>query len=233
MPLYLVQAMIASISLTVMLGGLFAVLVWYVDAVDRPGFRRYATKFFVGTAHFLAHLTAMFTLSLLVVSWNNQMAPPILERQLEALYSSSAQPADRPSHPGIAGTAASARTRRSAPSRPQGQPTPIRQLVGFTSYPMLMIALGALVGGSLWGFYWVLTGVVGRMHAEDAFAALRIKNYKNFLRSQVRARQAHHLSARRRQGAGPRPLAQCAERQGQPAAAQPQADRGRSRSTCA
>ncbi len=40
---------------------------------------------------------------------------------------------------------------------------------------------GALVGGSLWGLYWVVTGVIGRMHAEDAFAALRIQNYKNFL----------------------------------------------------
>ena len=58
----------------------------------------------------------------------------------------------------------------------------MRQIVGFTSYPILMIVLGALVGGSLWGFYWVLTGLFARMHAEDAFAALRIKNYKNFLR---------------------------------------------------
>jgi hypothetical protein len=58
----------------------------------------------------------------------------------------------------------------------------VRQLVGFTLYPILMIGLGALVGGSLWGLYWVVTGVVARMHAEDAFAALRIKNYKSFLR---------------------------------------------------
>ena len=38
MPLYLIQAMIASISLVVMLGGLYAVLVWYVDAgrLSRP-----------------------------------------------------------------------------------------------------------------------------------------------------------------------------------------------------
>jgi hypothetical protein len=45
-----------------------------------------------------------------------------------------------------------------------------------------MISLGALVGGSLWGLYWVLAGIVARMHAGDAFAALRIRNYKNFLR---------------------------------------------------
>ena len=63
------------------------------------------------------------------------------------------------------------------------------ELVGFISYPTLMTALGALVGGSLWGFYWVLTGLFGRMHAEDAFAALRIANYRNFL-SSIRARQA-------------------------------------------
>ena len=62
------------------------------------------------------------------------------------------------------------------------RPTPVRELVGFTAYPTLMITLGALVGGSLWGFYWVLTGIFGRMHSEEAFAALRIKNYKNFLR---------------------------------------------------
>jgi hypothetical protein len=61
-------------------------------------------------------------------------------------------------------------------------PTPVRNLVGFVSYPIMMTVLGALIGGSLWGIYWVLTGVFGRMHAEQAFAALRIKNYKCFLR---------------------------------------------------
>jgi hypothetical protein len=52
------------------------------------------------------------------------------------------------------------------------------------SYPTLMIVFGAVIGGSLWGFYWVLTGLV-RMHAAEAFAALRIQNYKNFLRIKV------------------------------------------------
>lgn len=184
MPIYLVQAIIASISLTILLGGLYATLVWYVDATDVPGIRRYATKFIVGTLHFLAHLTAMFTLSLLIIGWNNQMTPTI-ERQLESIYSS------REEHTPIVRDAIKESIeplkRRSdqiqrAPT-PEVPPTsPVRQLVGFMSYPTLMIALGALVGGSLWGIYWVLTGLFGRMHAEDAFAALRIKNYKNFLR---------------------------------------------------
>ena len=178
MPLYLVQAMIASVSLTIFVVGLYAVLVWYVDAVDRPSIRRYAAKFIVGTAHFLAHMTAMFTLSLLVVGWNNQ-ASPVLERQFDALYK------ERDRQPQIIQEQLETLKRKEAVQRAQPgpkTPTAIRQLVGFTLYPILMIGLGALVGGSLWGFYWVVTGVMGRMHAEDAFAALRIQNYKNFLR---------------------------------------------------
>ena len=85
MPLYLVQAMIASISLVAMLGALYATLLWYVDAIERPKIRRYLTKFFVGTTHFLAHLVVMFTLSLLAVSVNNQLAGPI-EKALDAIY---------------------------------------------------------------------------------------------------------------------------------------------------
>lgn len=58
----------------------------------------------------------------------------------------------------------------------------VRQLVGFIFYPLEMIFIGGLVGGFVWGMYWVLTGIMLRMHSEDAFAALRIKHYKNFLR---------------------------------------------------
>jgi len=177
LPLYLVQAMVTSITLAVMLGGLYAVLVWYVDAIDRPGLRRYATKFFIGTGHFLAHVAAMFTLSLMVVSLNNQMAPAI-ERQLQTIN------ATRDERPAVVREiireSLDPLQRKPAPGN--SQRSPVRELVGFMSYPALMVALGALVGGSLWGFYWVLTGIIARMHAEDAFAALRIQNYRTFLR---------------------------------------------------
>jgi hypothetical protein len=183
MPIYLIQAIITSISLTILLGGLYAILVWYVDAVELPGFRRYATKFGIGTAHFLAHLTAMFTLSLLVVTWNNQITPTI-QSQLDALYTSREEktPIVRDAiKESLEPLKRRTEQRQRAPLEAPAA-TPVRQLVGFMSYPILMIVLGALVGGSLWGLYWVLTGLFGRMHAEDAFAALRIKNYKNFLR---------------------------------------------------
>ncbi len=176
-PLYLVQAMIASITLAVMLGALYAVLVSYVDATDRPGLRRYATKFFVGTAHFLAHVAAMFTLSLLVVCLNNQMTPAV-ERTLTTLN------ATRDERPEVVRDVIreSLTPLQRRPAVGSHEQSPVRQLVGFTAYPVLMVVLGALVGGSLWGFYWALTGILARMHAEDAFAALRIQNYRNFLR---------------------------------------------------
>ena len=184
MPLYLLQAMIASISLVVMIAGLYAVLVWYVDAVDYPGPRRYLTKFFVGSAHFGAHLTAMFTLSLFVVMLDTWMTPPI-ERAVNAIYESRRD--QTPIVKDVIEESLKPLQRRtaeqqSAPAQAgEKRQKPIREIVGFMSYPTLMIGLGALLGGSLWGFYWVLTGL-NRMHAGESFAALRIQNYKNFLR---------------------------------------------------
>jgi hypothetical protein len=186
MPLYLLQAMVGSIALVVMVAGLYVTLVWYVDAVEYPSARRYLTKFLVGSAHFLAHLVAMFTLSLYVVMLDNRITPPI-ERALDAVYSSRKDQAPivkdviEESLKPLKDRQAEVAAGQTAPQR-ERQPAPIREVVGLMSYPILMIGLGGLVGGSLWGLYWVLTGLFARMHAEDAFAALRIKNYKNFLR---------------------------------------------------
>jgi hypothetical protein len=174
--------MIVSISLTGLLGGLYATLIWYADAIDRPGFRRYATKFAVGSAHFLAHLVAMFMLSLFIVSLNNQMTPTI-ERYVQSLSQTRDQrsPIVQESLDTLQRKAQRQKQRDVTKTE---APSPVRQIVGFTSYPILMVIFGALVGGSLWGFYWVLTGLA-RMHAADAFAALRIKDYKTFLRMKL------------------------------------------------
>jgi len=194
MPLYLVQAMIASISLVLMLGALYATLLWYVDAVERPKIRRYLTKFCVGSLHFLAHLAMMFTLSLLVVSLNNQMTGPI-ERALDAIYQARDEQAPivreviQEGLEPLRHRQADDKARAGEPPSQRSRPPAVREVVGFVSYPLIMIVLGALFGGSLWGLYWVLTGIFGRMHSEQAFAALRIKNYKNFLRLKIEADQ--------------------------------------------
>jgi hypothetical protein len=60
--------------------------------------------------------------------------------------------------------------------------TEIGEVLGVAAYPLEVIPLGALFGGFVFGAYWVLTGLVARMHTGDAFGALGIRNYKNFLR---------------------------------------------------
>ena len=147
----------------------------------------------------------MFVLSLAVVSLNNWVAPPI-QRQLDALYETR-EPQPQIVRDVIQESLAPMKHRTAKPAEAK-EVSPVRQLVGFTVYPILMIAFGALVGGMLWGLYWVLTGLIARMHAEDAFAALRIQNYKNFLQTEAGARQAHDLSAGHRPGAGSRRLAE-------------------------
>ena len=69
------------------------------------------------------------------------------------------------------------------------RPKSVRQIVGFVLYPLEIIFLGGMVGGFVWGLYWVITGIFLRMHSEDAFAALRIKHYKNFLRMKFEPHQ--------------------------------------------
>ncbi|HWB44349.1 MAG TPA: hypothetical protein VG900_02840 [Hyphomicrobiaceae bacterium] len=186
MPLYLLQAMVGSIALVVMLAALYFTLVWYVDAVEYPSIRRYVTKFVVGSTHFFAHVTVMFTLSLYVVMLDNRITPPI-EQAIDAIYTSRKDQAPivkdviEESLKPLKDRQAEEAAGQMVPRR-ERQPAPVREVVGLMSYPTLMIVLGGLLGGSLWGLYWVLTGLFARMHAEDAFAALRIKNYKNFLR---------------------------------------------------
>lgn len=208
-PLYVLQAMLVSIPLSALLLGLWALLVSYVDATERPGFRRMFTKLTVGTAHFAAHLTTMLALALLWVMVNNWIAPRV-EPWANALWQSSAS--DKSIAGGVvkevleplsearkqqrdqAGTA-SEPLRRAAPptAEKQAEPSPdnqlrsksVRQIVGFLLYPMQMILIGGLLGGFVWGLYWVITGITMRMHAEEAFAALRIKHYKNFLRFKI------------------------------------------------
>jgi hypothetical protein len=209
MPLYLAQAALVSISFVACLVALYAVLVWYVPAPEKPRWKRLLAKFGVGTAHFLTHVTTMFALGLLFIMLNNWMSPPIEQWVNETWRSQQSQPGivrevlnetleplttarqtqretyqRDPQQQRAAGAVKTAPPPGAAPSAaPQNtQSAQFRQLLGFVFYPLEMIVIGGLIGGFLWGLYWVVTGIFGRMHAEDAFAALRIKDYKNFLR---------------------------------------------------
>lgn len=55
---------------------------------------------------------------------------------------------------------------------------------GVALYSLLMVLIGGLIGGMLFGLYWVLTSLIGRLHM-DSFGALGIPGYKNFLRMRI------------------------------------------------
>ena len=201
MPVYILQATL-SMSFAVMLLVLYAAVVWYVDAEERPGFRRYFTKFAVGTTHFLMHAAVMFTLFIGLLGFNNNLSPWV-ERQVDEMLASkrddpgivrdimketleplSIERQMRRDEIGAGPGAAVPPTPQSAQSTEAAKssaPRTVRELVGLL-YPFEMMLAGGLIGGFIWGCYWVLTGLLWHMHAEDAFAALRIKHYRNFLR---------------------------------------------------
>jgi hypothetical protein len=219
MPLYLTQALLVSIGLVAMLGGLWVLLCWYVDSVERPRWKHYLVKFLVGSAHWTAHTFAMFALGLAFVLFHNEITPTI-KAQVDKVWQ------DREQQPGIVRDVITETlepiTRQAIEQRqiiereeiarrtgrpmqyPMDKPLPqlrpinepmepmeemgglpykeVRQIVGFILYPIEMILIGGFIGALLWGVYWVLAGCLMRMHTEDAFAALRISDYRNFLR---------------------------------------------------
>jgi TIR domain len=184
MPLYLVQAMIVSLTLMVVLAGLFVALLAYA----RNGQRSLMSKIpaaAVGTAHFALHVVAMFTLSLSVIMLNNWMTPS-LERALDAMYQSRQEQAPIVRdviQESLTPLQRRIGTQQGAPvAEAARRPTPVREIVGFISYPVLMVGLGMLVGGFIWGFYLTLTSFLGRKFAQTPFAMLGTQGFRSFLR---------------------------------------------------
>ena len=211
-PLYLVQATVASIPLAAMLLALFVVLIWYVHAPELPRWKHWLAKIGLGVTHFAAHMFAMFALGLAFVMVNNLVSPrvetavnsmwqssrgesdvvsraikeaiePITTRRVEQRDAAADRQAQRgearrpppPAAPAPAPEQGGATLERVNPSS-------VRQIVGFVFYPLQIIVLGGLVGGFIWGLYWVVSSTLFRTHGEDAFAGLRITDYRNFLR---------------------------------------------------
>jgi hypothetical protein len=51
-----------------------------------------------------------------------------------------------------------------------------------SSYAVVSILMGGLVGAFIMGIYWTITATLLNLHCGDAFGALGIRNYKHFLR---------------------------------------------------
>ena len=211
-PLYLMQACLVSLPLSFMLGLLFVGLIWYVDATEHPRWRHWLSKISFGSLHFAAHVTTMFALGFLFVMLNNWTSPYVerevntlwqksekeigvvgraIKEALEPLSSGRKEQREqfgdttKPGQLKRAAPPASAMPAPVASAAPAADPLVskgVRQILGFVLYPLQAILIGGIIGGFVFGLYWVIASVAFRMHAEQAFAALRIKDYKNFLR---------------------------------------------------
>ena len=211
MMLQVVKALLVGPEFLFPFAALAAVLIWYVHATNKRGLRRWFVKGTVGFAHFMVHVIAMFSLFLMLMAANNWIEPKItpwisaglqqpaananfLRRFVHQLLAPLSKEGEQQRQMKAQVEQGTYDTRSLvAPDAPlpdlsllpktieEVDPLAVSNLVGLL-YPFEMIFLGGLIGGCIWGLYWVLTGLLGKMHTEDAFAALAIKNYKNFLR---------------------------------------------------
>jgi hypothetical protein len=169
-PAYIVEVMSYSIGFSLMLACLLAALITYVHVDEtRTKSSRWTRKFVVGFLHFLAHLTIMMVLMVALIRWH-QMIAPVIQTLVDATWELFSY------------FSPNFKQRIQAPIAPieQGRGW-VPHVLGFI-YPLEMAVVGGLIGGFVWGLYWVLANVIMRMHCGDAFAALRIKDYRNFLR---------------------------------------------------
>jgi hypothetical protein len=139
-----------------MLLGLWAGLVYYVELSPRlPSFIATPIRLVIGTAHFLAHLATLLMVSL--IGFLGTLATAMIPMFLQYMLSGA----------DLAGKL---------------NPGLIQEATIMVMYFILSTLLGGLVGGFIFGLYWVLMSSIAALHCGDAFGALGIRHYKHFLR---------------------------------------------------
>ena len=181
LPFYIVQAMIVSLSFILMLALPYAALLAYAGKAQSTLWGRLA-GYAAGSAHFFAHVVAMFCLALFVVSFNNSVTPAV-ERQLESIYRERQQQA--PLVRDVIQESLEPLQRRQRPVEAQqpASPSAVREVVGFILYPILMIGIGMFLGGFVTGLHLTITSFFARHFAHRAFAVLGISGFRSFLAS--------------------------------------------------
>lgn len=124
------------------------------------GFFNRIGKLVLGTVHFAAHLTALLVVSLLA------FLPTVFLSALVGILSTSL---------GIAGASNVAKT--------------VVTVAFMVNYALVSILIGGFIGALIMGIYWTVTSVFMNMHCGDAFGALKIRDYKHFLRMRFDADQ--------------------------------------------
>ena len=179
-------ASIASLPFFIMIVGLWIGLVSYVDTHHfKTGFFAGIAKLVIGSIHFLAHLAAIAVLAigLTVLIRHAATKYACWEMNCGALQAAQAKIEKQ----GSATQAATDRIRKLAAERRaldkkvQARAKKLRDPFTLLS-PLLIIPFGGIIGGFIFGLYWVLTSSFAAMHTGDAFGALALRHYKHFLR---------------------------------------------------
>jgi hypothetical protein len=178
-----------------MLLGLWLGLIFYVDANLTGRATKWLNgplKVLLGTLHCSAHLTALLYVSALSLALSNALLNPLIGALTlwgKVFFGELAQ--------GVSFTGAReahlqdmlACLGRLDWGSPASWDCPAVFLkadafyiaVKALAYAASSIVIGGLIGAFIFGCYWVITSALFAMHP-DAFSALAIKDYKNFLR---------------------------------------------------
>jgi hypothetical protein len=187
----------ASPAFFFLLLGLWAGLVLYVDAkLEHPLWRwlNGPTRVVLGTAHFLLHLWALLFVSTVAAFLATKLFEPAVGLGLlnakvfvgeiwqESPFATVA--AERTLN-GMQACAGGLEWSGSAKAWACVQEYVGRDAFFITLTTLITaassIAIGGIIGAFVFGAYWAVTSALLGMH-QDAFSALAIKDYKNFLR---------------------------------------------------
>lgn len=163
LPSYIAEIIFFRLQFTAILALILTILVLYVDA------KKLWVKFIVGFTHFALHLVAMLVLFVLLKEANNIAADKIRSFLLNFPAIIDFLGIDRRGPVSL-------------------QSFSIRDTLGLI-YPLEMIPLGGFVAGTIWGLYLFLSCFVFKRHCADTFSALRITDYKNFLKLKIEPHQ--------------------------------------------
>jgi Calcineurin-like phosphoesterase len=179
-----------------MLLGLWFGLIVYVDANLSNRFLKWLNipiKVLFGTLHYSAHVTALlyvsaFSMVLAATIFNPLIGAITLSGKvlaselLQGLYVTSDRETEiKTIHHCLAAIDWSAGASLSGDCTKLLQKSAFYVTVTALTFAAITVLIGGMIGGFIFGLYWVLTSALFGMHP-DAFSALAIKDYKNFLR---------------------------------------------------
>jgi Calcineurin-like phosphoesterase len=170
-----------------MLLGLWVGLVLYVDARLSNRFLKWlngSVKVVLGSVHFLFHMMALLYVAAISTALTTKVFNPVIgtivlysKVFLGEFFDTGSGSVDR-AQDCLAGIDwASPATWQCV----TGQQDAFYIAATALSHAAISILIGGIIGAFIFGCYWVITSVLFGMH-QDAFSALGIKDYKNFLR---------------------------------------------------